>query len=335
MSQTQTVPVAPETAKQSSTPRPAAVLAEFAGSFLICFAIYAVTTYGTALYGQNLVLLTVGAALAYYAVTAMLGRISGGHFNPAVTLAAVLTSRIQPIEALLYVIAQVIGGLLAGAMTMYLLPTNDNVTGQVWFSSAVNGYGDASPSYSMISNAGISFDVTMAIIVEVVMGLLVVAASMATLREDGTADDSHALSVGAAYGIATAVAFPVTGAALNPVRATGIAVAAQGKGLDVEPLSQLWLFWVCPLLAGAVVALVMLLRLTLAQMLERKAAAKAAITIEETIVEEDVITPSDASDTESTASSETAEDVEATEDAPAADGTDAANEDPKPAETNR
>ena len=61
--------------------------------------------------------------------------------------------------------------------------------------------------------------------------------------------------MGFAYGVGAAITYPVTGAALNPARATGIAIFAQNQGLSQEPLQQLWVFWICPILAAAVVAL--------------------------------------------------------------------------------
>ncbi|MBT1166298.1 MIP/aquaporin family protein [Bifidobacterium simiarum] len=243
-------------------------LAEFAGSFFVCFALFAAGTYGTVLYGANVVFVAVIAALAYGAAAAAFSRISGGHFNPAVTLAAALTSRIGWLDALAYVVAQLLGGIVAGALTVAVLPTSGTVGAKVWLASAVNGFGEGSPSNSMLSQAGISFNMTMAIVVEVAMGLLVVAAAMNTLREDGSPSDTHTVATAVSYGVASAVAFPITGAGLNPVRSTGIALFAQGKGLTVEPLQQLWVFWVCPLLAGAVVALVMLLVDTMRQKAE-------------------------------------------------------------------
>ena len=62
--------------------------------------------------------------------------------------------------------------------------------------------------------------------------------------------------MGLAYGVGAAISYPVTGAALNPARATGIAIFAQNQGLSQEPLQQLWVFWICPILAAAIVSLV-------------------------------------------------------------------------------
>ena len=67
-----------------------------------------------------------------------------------------------------------------------------------------------------------------------------------------------AASIGLAYGLGAAITYPITGAGLNPARSTGIAIFAQNIGLTQEPLQQLWVFWIAPVLAAAVVALVMI-----------------------------------------------------------------------------
>lgn len=255
-------------------------LAEFAGVFFICFAIYTVSTYGTVLYGINILLIAVMTGAAYAAATAVFSRFSGAHFNPAVTLAAALTSRISWLDALLYLVAQVLGGIAAGAVAIAILPTTETVTTKAWLTYTINGFDTTSLSYlanSTLQQAGLSFGSTMAIVVEVAMSLLVVAAAIVTMREDGSARPDHTTAIGLAYGVAVAVSYPITGAGLNPVRSTGIALFAQGKGLTVEPLNQLWLFWICPLLAGAVVALVMLLSSTFSEMLAKNAMAKTAV----------------------------------------------------------
>ena len=77
-----------------------------------------------------------------------------------------------------------------------------------------------------------------------------------TTSESGKTNTSHAIAMGLAYGVGAAISYPVTGAALNPARATGIAIFAQNQGLSQEPLQQLWVFWICPILAAAIVSLV-------------------------------------------------------------------------------
>lgn len=143
---------------------------------------------------------------------------------------------------------------------------------KVWLTPAVNGFGEGSVAYSTVNSVGISFGITLAIVVEVVAGLIVVGTAMRSTDESGRPGASYAPAMGAAYGVGAAITYPVTGAALNPARATGIAVFAQGQGLTTEPLQQLWVFWVCPVLAAAVVALVMIV----AQMAKDAAAKKRA-----------------------------------------------------------
>ena len=238
-------------------------LAELAGSFLICFAIYVVCSLGSSIYGLNMAFIAAGVALAYGAVTWMLGSVSGGQFNPAVTVAAMLASKTRAVDGVAYIVAQLVGAIGAGALLRFLLPTSDSIAMKVWLTPAVNGFGEGSVAYSTVNSVGISFGITLAI---------VVGTAMRSTDESGRPGASYAPAMGAAYGVGAAITYPVTGAALNPARATGIAVFAQGQGLTTEPLQQLWVFWVCPVLAAAVVALVMIV----AQMAKDAAAKKRA-----------------------------------------------------------
>ena len=208
------------------------VCAELAGSFLLCFAIYAFSTWGSAVYGINIVFFALATGLAYAAVTAIFSRVSGGQLNPAITVASVLVSKTKILDGILYVIAQVIGAIAAGFAVVKLLPTSEQVAAKVWLTPAVNGFENGSVSYSLLTQYGITFSITLAIVVEVVASLIVVA---------------------------TAISYPVTGAGLNPARSTGIALAAMNEGLTQNPLQQLWVFWISPVLAAAVVALVMII----------------------------------------------------------------------------
>lgn len=233
--------------------------AELAGSFLICISIYLLSTFGIVIYGLDLALIAVGTALVYTAVTLTLGAFSGGQFNPAVTLAAMLTNKTSVLSGVLYIIAQTLGGIAAGAILKFLLPTSDSVTAKTWLTPVVNGFNEGSVSHATISQAGLSFGITLAIVVEVVASLIIVACAMRTIDVNGHSAQHHALSMGVAYGAGAAICYPITGAALNPARATGIAIFAQNQGLSAQPLQQLWVFWVAPVLAAAIVALVMII----------------------------------------------------------------------------
>ena len=230
------------------------VCAELAGSFLLCFAIYAFSTWGSAVYGINIVFFALATGLAYAAVTAIFSRVSGGQLNPAITVASVLVSKTKNLDGILYVIAQVIGAIAAGFAVVKLLPTSEQVAAKVWLTPAVNGFENGSVSYSLLTQYGITFSITLAIAVEVVASLIVVATAMSSLGDHGESSDRHVIAMGLAYGLATAISYPVTGAGLNPARSTGIALAAMNEGLTQNPLQQLWVFWISPVLAAAVVA---------------------------------------------------------------------------------
>ena len=234
--------------------------AELAGTFLICAVIYLSYSFGQLVMGQPSVVLPVlGTALTYLVVTAMLGGVSGGHFNPAVTVAAMFTSQIGIVDGLIYIVAQVIGAIGAGAIAIALVPVSKSVPDRTWLMFSVNGFSGGSPAAATLGQQHIAFGAPMAIVVELIGCMIVVAAAITTLRSDGRARRNHALYTGLAYGVGVLVTYPITCSGLNPARSTGIAIFAQSKHMAVSPISQLWLFWICPLLAASLVALVIIM----------------------------------------------------------------------------
>ena len=233
--------------------------AELVGTFLICAVIYLSYSFGQLVMGQPSVVLPVlGTALTYLVVTAMLGGVSGGHFNPAVTVAAMFTSQISMVDGLIYIVAQVIGAIGAGALAVALVPVSKSVPDRTWLMFSVNGFAGGSPAAATLGQQHIAFGAPMAIVVELIGCMIVVAAAITTLRSDGRARRNHALYTGLAYGVGVLVTYPITCSGLNPARSTGIAIFAQSKHMAVSPISQLWLFWICPLLAASLVALVII-----------------------------------------------------------------------------
>lgn len=163
------------------------------------------------------------------------GHISGGHFNPAVTLGAALAKRVEWSALPGYWIAQVVGGVVAGGV-MYAIGSgrpNWSPTGNM----AANGYGVHSPSH---------FTLTAVIITEAVltgMFLLVILGST-----DGRAPKGFAgLSIGLMLTLIHLVSIPVSNTSVNPARSTAVAFF-NGNGAP----SQLWVFWLAPLVGAAV-----------------------------------------------------------------------------------
>lgn len=243
----------------ANTTEPLAVRvgAELAGSFIVFFAIYSFTTFGTALFGINMAFIALATGVAYAAVTLVFSKVSGGQLNPAITLAAILTGKTRVLDGVLYIIAQVLGGLAAGALIVHILPTTETLTEKIWLTDAVNGFGNGSVSASTLSSVSASFDITLAVVVEIIASIMVVAAAVVTMNKETTAA-AHATAIGFAYAVGAAMTYPVTGAGMNPARSTGIAVFASNAGLSQNPLQQLWVFWICPVLAAAIVAMIMI-----------------------------------------------------------------------------
>ena len=160
--------------------------AEFAGTFLICLALYLTFTFSQILLDVPTVTLPViGTAVIYIVVTAMLGSLSGGHFNPAVTVAAMFTSQISVIDGILYIVSQLVGAVCAAAVLIGFVPSNETFPAKTWLMFTVNGFGSGSPTAATLAQHHISFGTGLAIIVELVGGLLVVGTAVATLRKDG------------------------------------------------------------------------------------------------------------------------------------------------------
>lgn len=241
------------------TPLVFRIFAEFIASVFAIFTIYTFSSVVTAMYGVNVLLIAAGTGLAYAAAISIAAKVSGGHVNPAVTIASMLTGRTSYISGILYIIAQVLGALVAAAITVFILPQTKMVPEKTWFAPVVNGFESASISANQLKSVNASFGVISALIVEIIAVLIIVATAMTYTREDGTAKCTYAAHMGIAYSVGAFITYQITGSGLNPARSTGIAILAQSKKLATAPLSQLWVFWIAPVFAAALVGFVMLI----------------------------------------------------------------------------
>lgn len=183
----------------------------------------------------------VGVAMAFgltvltmaYAV----GGISGGHFNPAVTLGLAVAGRHGWSAVLPYWVAQLVGGI-AGAAVLYVIASG--VAGYTPGGFASNGYDALSPGgYSLLAAA-----VTEIVLTAVF--LLVILGSTSKLAPVGFAP----IAIGLALTLIHLISIPVTNTSVNPARSIAAAIFAQNGALG-----QVWLFIVAPLIGGAVGAL--------------------------------------------------------------------------------
>src|SRR3954453_16356081 len=180
----------------------------------------------------------LGVALAFgLTVVTMayaIGHVSGCHLNPAVTVGLAAGGRFPTSQIAPYVIAQVIGAIIAAGL-LYLIakgaPGFDAVKG-----FAANGYGEHSPGKYGLVSAFVAEFVLTAMFLFVIMG-----------STHGKAPAGFApIAIGFALTLIHLVAIPVTNTSVNPARSTGPALFAGGWAL-----AQLWLFWVAPILGGA------------------------------------------------------------------------------------
>lgn len=172
------------------------------------------------------------------------GHVSGGHFNPAVTLGLVAGGKFGPGMVIPYIIAQVLGGL-AGGFIIYAI-----ASGQADFAItdgagtfATNGFGDYSPGgYSMVA-------VIIAEVVLTALFLLVILGATAK----AAAASMGGLAIGLMLTLIHLVSIPISNTSVNPARSTAQAVVAAIFGEDVTaPVEQLWVFWAAPIVGGII-----------------------------------------------------------------------------------
>ena len=183
--------------------------------------------------GIGLVGVSLAFGLTVLTMAYAVGHISGGHFNPAVTLGLYAGGRIPAGELLPYILSQLAGAIVA-ALVLYLI-----ASGKAGFDLsagfAANGYGEHSPAgYSLLS----------ALVIELVLsaGFLFVIMGVT----DSRAPAGFApIAIGLALALIHLISIPVTNTSVNPARSTGPAIFVGGWAL-----AQLWLFWLAPILGG-------------------------------------------------------------------------------------
>jgi aquaporin Z len=166
-----------------------------------------------------------------------LGPISGGHFNPAVSIGLAVAGRFKAAQLPGYIVAQVIGAI-AAAGVLYLIATGK--PGAEIGGFATNGYGEHSPG---------RYGLMAALLCEVAMtALFLIVILGATARH--AAVGFGGLAIGLCLTLIHLISIPVTNTSVNPARSTGPAVFGPGYALP-----ELWLFWVAPIAGAAIGAL--------------------------------------------------------------------------------
>lgn len=210
--------------------------AEFIGTFVLVFGGCGSAIFAAGFPGVGIGFAGVALAFGLTVLTMAfaVGHISGGHFNPAVTLGLFAGGRIPAREVVPYIISQVLGGVVA-ASVLFLIASGHAGFDATASGFASNGYGSHSPGGYSLSAALISEGVLTAIFLIIIHG-----------ATDNRAPAGFApIAIGLALTLIHLISIPITNTSVNPARSTAVALF-QGTWA----LQQLWVFWLMPLVGG-------------------------------------------------------------------------------------
>ncbi|CAN7376250.1 MULTISPECIES: aquaporin Z [Rhizobium/Agrobacterium group] len=216
------------------------LLSEFLGTFWLVFGGCGSAVFAAGFPELGIGFLGVAFAFGLTVLTMAyaVGGISGGHFNPAVSVGLTVAGKFPVSSLIPYIVAQVLGAIVAAA-ALYVIVTGK--AGAELGGFAANGYGEHSPGgYSLVS----------ALLIEVILTaffLIVILGSTHGRAPAGFAP----IAIGLALTLIHLISIPVTNTSVNPARSTGQALFVGGWALQ-----QLWLFWLAPILGGVIGAVV-------------------------------------------------------------------------------
>lgn len=218
---------------------PKRFIAEMLGTFWLVFGGCGSAVLAAGFPGLGIGFLGVALAFGLTVLTMAyaIGHISGCHLNPAISIGLWAGGRFPARDLPAYIVAQVIGGLVAGGV-LYLIASG--APGWEHGGFASNGYGEHSPGQFSLTAAFLAEFFLTCFFLFIIMG-----------ATDKKAPQGMApIAIGLALTLIHLISIPVTNTSVNPARSTGVAIYA-----DSWALSQLWLFWVAPILGGVVGAI--------------------------------------------------------------------------------
>ncbi len=214
--------------------------AEFLGTFWLVFGGCgsAVLAAGFPELGIGFAGVALAFGLTVLTMAYAVGHISGGHFNPAVTIGLTMAGKFKASDVLSYVIAQ-LAGAIAAAIVLYIVASGK--TGFELGGFAANGYGEHSPG---------GYSLAAALVIELVLTfffLMIILGATSAAAPAGFAP----IAIGLALTLIHLISIPVTNTSVNPARSTSQALFAGGWALQ-----QLWLFWVAPIVGAALAGVI-------------------------------------------------------------------------------
>lgn len=190
--------------------------------------------------GIGLLGVSLAFGLTVLTMAFAIGHISGCHLNPAVTIGLWTGGRFDAKDVVPYIIAQVLGGIIAGGVLFVI------ASGQAGFDAvssgfASNGFGEYSPG---------GYSLTAALVCEVVMTMVFLFVIMGATDSKAPAGFAP-IAIGLCLTLIHLISIPVTNTSVNPARSTGVAVFVGDWAV-----SQLWLFWVAPIIGAVIGAII-------------------------------------------------------------------------------
>lgn len=221
-------------------------IAEAFGTAVLVIAGPGTAIFATGLFNEGLNVGMFGVAIAFgfslLTMAYLIGRISGCHINPAVTIGMVIAKKLEPIKAIPYFIAQLVGGLVgAGILALILSGTDGALSRAQDAGFASNGYGSHSPGGFSLLSVAIAEIVVTAIFVLIVLG---------TTSIEGVPSGFGPIAAGLGLTLVHVISIPISNTSVNPARSLATAVF-QGDWA----LGQVWAFFVFPAIGAGVAGL--------------------------------------------------------------------------------
>ncbi len=230
-------------------------LAEFLGTFALLFvgggsAVFTLG-YGAFEPAARVVIVSLTFGLVLAALAYLFGDISGGHFNPAVTVGMAVNGRLPWREVVPYVVTQVLGAITGIGVVAGIASGNSTFSP----TAQASGLGSQCYAWTGTAPAGCGFSPEAVFLLEFALAFVFLLVILRTTRAESGAKNLAPLAIGFTLLVGNLLAIPVDGASMNPVRSFAPALVAAGWNWSSAgwALKESWIFWVAPI-AGAIVA---------------------------------------------------------------------------------
>jgi aquaporin Z len=227
-------------------------LAEFLGTFaLLLFgggsAVFSYLFYSGDVGNARTLLVSLSFGFILLALAYVFGEVSGGHFNPAVTLSMALSRRMPLKDVVPYLVAQIMGGIVGIGVVAGIARGSD----ASWASAQSISLG--SQCYTC---GPLSYSMGSVFLLEMALTFVFILVIQMITRPETGAKNLAPIGIGLTLAVTNLVAIPVDGASMNPVRSFSPALVSWASWGQTTPIDQSWIFWVAPIVGGLLAAVV-------------------------------------------------------------------------------